>query len=91
LNKYKQEQKDLKIAYKQLDSLYKLNKALAVKNVKVDESALGSDSLKIEKNKQFLNRLKTDIYLDESIKVINTMIKQGSVVMNKSIEAKLNN
>ena len=91
LYKYKEEQKQLKAAYKQLDSFYKLNKNLVVKNVRVDENNLGNDSAKIEKNKQFINRLKTDIYLDESLKVLHNMIKQGNVVSNSSsVEAKLN-
>ena len=78
LTKYQAEQKSLKAAYQQLDSLYKLKKELDVINSGNELITFKEDSSKLEKNKQFLNRLKTDIYLDESIKIIRNMIAHDS-------------
>jgi len=82
LEKYKTEQKELKSAYKQLDSLYKLAKDLSVKNVDLDSTKFALDKEKTEKNKQFLNRIKGDVYIDETVKVINNMITQSNLAVN---------
>lgn len=90
LVKYKEEQKELKAAYKQLDSLYKLPKELVVKNTETDlpkvdgPVKVNADKDKAEKNKQFLGRIKSDIYIDESVKVLNTMINQSNLALNNS-------
>ena len=39
---------------------------------------------KEEKNKLFLSRLKNDIYIDESVKVLNNMISQANLALNNS-------
>ena len=85
---YKQEQTELKVAYKQLDSLYKLNKELKVINTSADIVRYAADKDKTEKNKQFLNRVKADIYLDETVKIMNNMINQSNLALNnKNTEA----
>lgn len=84
LSKYKEEQHALKEAYKQLDSLYKLKQELSVRNTGNDLDLLKGDTVKLEKNKQFLNRLKTDIYLDESLRVIADMISQANLAQSAS-------
>ncbi len=89
LVKYKAEQKELKSAYKQLDSLYKLSKDLTVKNIELDSTRYLSDKEKTEKNKQFLNRIKGDVYIDETVKVINNMITQSNIALNNPANADL--
>lgn len=84
LVKYKEEQKELKMAYRQLDSLYKLPTEMKVKNVEADLPEITAAKDKEEKNKQFLNRTKNDIYIDESVKVLNNMINQANLALNNT-------
>jgi len=86
LNMYREEQKQLKNAYKDLDSLLKLRAELKIQNADVD-SVRYADKEKAERNKQFLGRLKTDIYLDEAVKVTNNMIYQNNLALNNKQEA----
>ncbi len=88
LAKYREEQTELKATYKALDSLYKLPNQLTVVNTGADLEKIGTDKEKTEKNKQFINRIKSDIYIDETVKVMNDMIKQNNVALiNNDTEA----
>jgi carboxyl-terminal processing protease len=93
LNQYKEEQKELKSAYKDLDSLYKLKNEMKVNNIEADVPKFTADKEKTEKNKRFLNGLKSDIYLEEAVKVTNNMIYQNNLALNnlKSEADKKNN
>ena len=87
LVKYSEEQKVLKAAYKQLDSLYKLPKLISVTNNSKDTLGLSTDKEKLEKNKQYIKRLESDIYIDETVKVMNNMINQSNVAVNGAAAA----
>jgi carboxyl-terminal processing protease len=78
--KYKEEQKQLKAAYKQLEDLYKLAKEMNVRNTTSDTAIIGTAKDKVEKNKQWLKRLSGDIYIDETVKAMNNMIMQKATV-----------
>lgn len=78
LNKYKEEQKQFKAKVKELDELYKLNKEMSVKNIAADMQAINSAKEKIDKNTQWLKRVSGDIYIDETVKVMNSMITQSA-------------
>jgi carboxyl-terminal processing protease len=80
--KYKEEQKQLKATYKQLDELYKISKELNVKNTVADTAVIGAAKDKVEKNKQWLKRISGDIYIDETLKVMNNMILQKATAKN---------
>lgn len=82
LTKYKEEQKMMKLAYKSLDSLYKLSKNLDITNNQTDANNIRGEKDKEEKSKQFISRIKGDIYLDETVKVMNQMIKQSNLAVN---------
>jgi carboxyl-terminal processing protease len=82
LVKYQAEQKQLKGMYKSLDSLYKLPVDLKVNASAADAARLAGDKDKADKNKQFINRIKSDIYIDETVKVMNNMIRQNNVAIN---------
>jgi carboxyl-terminal processing protease len=82
LVKYKQDLQQLKTAYKQLDSLYKLPKEMSVINNTTDTVGVSADKEKQDRNRQFLNRLKGDVYIDETVKVMNNMINQSNVALN---------
>ena len=80
LNKYREEQKLAKTKQKELEDLFKLNKELSVKNIQVDMTAINAAKEKIEKNKAWLKRISGDIYIDETMKVMNNMITQSATV-----------
>ena len=79
LAKFKQDQKELKSVYKQIEDLYKLSKPLDVRNISADTAAIGEAKDKIEKNKQWIKRLSDDIFIDETVKVLNQMIVQSNM------------
>ncbi len=79
ITKYKEQQKELKDIYKQLDALYKLPKAMDIKNLSADSAAIGTDKDKIDKNKQWLKVRSDDIYIDESVRVLNKIISQNNM------------
>ena len=76
--KFKQEKKQLNATYKVLDSLFKLQKELVVKNSAADALPVDAAKDKVEKNNAWLKRLSNDIYIDESVKIMQNMIAQGS-------------
>jgi carboxyl-terminal processing protease len=82
IDKYKEEQKELKSTYKQLEELNKLPKDLNVKNISSDTSSISVAKDKVEKNKQWLKRVSGDIYIDETMKVINNIIMQKATAKN---------
>lgn len=77
ITKYKEEQKQMKSYYKILDSVYKQTTPLTVKNTEVDADSFKEED-KALKNKQWLKRLSDDIYLSETVKVMNNMIGQST-------------
>jgi len=76
LVKYKEDQKQFKAKIKELDELYKLNKAMTVQNIAADTLAINAAKEKIDKNTQWLKRVSNDIYIDETVKVMKNMISQ---------------
>ncbi len=89
LVKYKEDLKQLKVAYKHLDSLYKLPKEMTVINNAIDTVGVSADKEKLDRNKQFLSRLKGDVYIDETVKVMNNMINQSNVAVNAAAATEL--
>ena len=81
LVKYRADLQQLKTAYKELDSLYKLPKAMTVINNPSDTVGFSADKDKMDRNKQFLNRLKGDVYIDETVKVMDNMINQTNIAV----------
>ena len=79
INKYKEEQKELKDIIKQIDGLYKLPKPMDIKNLASDALSENADKDKIDKNKQWLKVRGDDIYIDESVKVLNKIITQNNM------------
>jgi carboxyl-terminal processing protease len=82
LKKYVQEQKEIKEKVKQIDSLNKTPTELSVEALPDDLKKLSYDEGKSERFKQWIKNLRTDIYLDESVKVIDDMIVQDNLVYN---------
>ncbi len=80
--KYKEEQKELKATDKELEDLSKLSKEMKVKNIPADTMAINAAKEKVEKNTQWLKRVSNDIYIDETVKVLNSMIIQSTTAKN---------
>ena len=85
INQYRQEQKELKKIISSLDLLNKVAAPLSLTNVSSDTAYINSNKDKIEKNKQWLKVRNTDVYLNESIKILSDFIQQ-----NNKASAKLN-
>jgi carboxyl-terminal processing protease len=83
LKKYRDDLKQMRTVVKQLDSLSKLNVDLNVTNIAADVATIQSDKDKIEKNKQLLKRVSDDIYINETIKVMDNMIGQAALAKAK--------
>lgn len=83
IDKFRAEQKELKATAKQLDSLSKLPVALNVNNPLADLPEIQSDKEKAETNKVFLKKISNDLYIDESVKVLDNMIGQAALAKAK--------
>ncbi len=76
INKYKEEQKQLKLVYKQLDTLVKLSAPLVFTNLSADTAYINSSNEKEDKNKQWIKFRANDIYIDESVKAMGKLIEE---------------
>jgi carboxyl-terminal processing protease len=82
--KYQEEQKEIRNKVKQIDSLNKTTNEINVEPLDEDVKKLQYDEGKSERFKQWIKNLRSDIYLDESVKVIDDMIVQNNLVYNNS-------
>ncbi|MBA2249991.1 MAG: carboxy terminal-processing peptidase [Chitinophagaceae bacterium] len=83
LMKFRTEQKSLRQTSKQLEDLTKLPVELKVVNIVADTSEMRDDNSKIARNTQFLKRISDDLYIDETVKVVNKMIGDAALAKNK--------
>lgn len=83
LAKYRADQKLMRTTFKQLDTITKLAVDLKVTNPAPDSIKFAGDKDKLEKNKQWIQRVSDDIYVDETVKVIDNMIGQIDVAKAK--------
>ena len=70
-DKYMAEQKEYKAEAKKIESLDKEIPGLEVAPLKPDVVAMGSDTVKINKAKEWYKSIKKDIYLNETIAIMN--------------------
>jgi carboxyl-terminal processing protease len=80
INQYKLEQKAFKSLIKEIDELSKLSKSLEFKNLASDTATINSAQDKIDNNKQWMKFRVNDIYINESVNVIEKMISQNNLV-----------
>jgi carboxyl-terminal processing protease len=80
--KYKEMQKEIKNASKRLETFSKSPADLSVKSVAVDSLSFAGDTSRITKQGQFLKLIGNDIYLDETVKVINKLINEEALAQN---------
>ncbi|MEJ8756187.1 carboxy terminal-processing peptidase [Pontibacter sp. H259] len=70
LNKYLAEEKRAEAEAKRYEAAQKEVPVLTVNRLPGDLQALGTDTAKVARNKEFLKSLKQDIYLEEAVEVI---------------------
>ena len=83
ITKYRERLAVIKNTSKQLDDLTKLPVKLDVKNITKDSIEIGDQKDKIEKNKQFLKRISDDVYIDETVKVVDKMIGEEQLAQRR--------
>jgi len=82
ITQFRNEKMQMSGAIKKIDTLTKLSVPLSITNVSTDLKTIGSDSLKIERNRSFINIRKNDIYLGETIEVMNDMIREEKMAQS---------
>lgn len=80
---YRAEQAKVRTTVKQLETISKLTNDLNVSNSPSDSLIYVSDKDKEAKNKQWLKRVSSDIYIDQTVKVLNNMIGQVELAKAK--------
>ena len=82
LKKYQEEQKMVRNSAKEIEASIKLPSELDVTALPEDLKKYEYDAGKLERFKDWVKRLKSDIYLDEAVKVVNDMVVQKNMVYN---------
>jgi carboxyl-terminal processing protease len=83
IDKFRKEQKELRTAVQQIDSLMKLNKELSIAYLEQDAKRYAQDQAKEERYKAWLKDRSRDIYLDQAVKVIADVKNQRDLVKAK--------
>lgn len=80
LKEYTFEQAQIQSVSKEMISAYKLSKSLFVNNATSDTLEINKTKEKEARNKQFIKRIGEDIYIDESVKILQKMIINDNLV-----------
>jgi carboxyl-terminal processing protease len=78
ITKYRQQQTKIRESMKKIEELNKSQQALEVSLLPQDEKRLSVDNDKLERRQQWSKNLSKDIYLGETVNIINDMIVQKS-------------
>jgi carboxyl-terminal processing protease len=91
IDKFKKEQQVIRTAARQVDTLEKLKQPLSISFLPQDSARMSGDKDKAERYNQWLKNLKSDIYLDQAIKVVSDIQSQRNLAKGtpkKETEAK---
>jgi carboxyl-terminal processing protease len=83
LDKYRDEKKKRSATVKQLESLNKLNKEIDVKPLPAEANRYANDKDRDDRFKVWMKNLSNDIYLEETVNIMNDMISQRNLAINK--------
>ena len=83
LEKYKEEQKQIKSTVKQIEAQSKLPVPMNIETLPQDANKYSGDKDKADRYNQWVESRKTDIYLKEAVNVMDQMISEKSLVYNK--------
>jgi carboxyl-terminal processing protease len=78
IQKFKEDQKKLKSVYKDIDDAYKLSKAIDMKYLD-GENVADENKDKNDRSKQWLKVRSEDVFIDKTVKVVNSMITQTNL------------
>jgi carboxyl-terminal processing protease len=87
LEKYRNEQKKINNTVKQIESLMKLKDSLSVSPLPDEANRWAKDKDKQQRYDQWLKGLRTDIYLDQAVKVMGDMISQQNLAKAKQTDS----
>jgi carboxyl-terminal processing protease len=91
IDKFKKEQQSVRATVRQVDSLEKLKVPLRISFLPQDSTRINGDKDKADRYNQWLKNLKSDIYLDQAIKVVGDIHNQQNIAkgeIKKEKEAK---
>ena len=74
---YRKEMEETNATSKKLEELQKKLTPYEITNPKEDQERINADSASITKNKEWLKNLKKDIYVSETVNIINDIAKSG--------------
>lgn len=77
---YRKELDEANETYKKIEELQKKTNAYEITNPKEDLEKINVDSSSITKNTEWIKNLKKDIYISETINIVNDMAKSGMKV-----------
>jgi carboxyl-terminal processing protease len=85
IRKYQEEQKEIKAKVKEIEDLSKLPAAdqLNVNSLPEDVHKYDEDKSKAERFQAWLKEKRSDLWLGETVNVLDDMIAQKSIVYNK--------
>ena len=83
IDKFRDEKKKVSATYKQLETLNKLPKELTVSALAEDTTKYANDKDKDDRFKAWLKSLRNDLYLDETVNVMNDMVNQHNMALNQ--------
>lgn len=83
LKKYQEEQKQIKAISQDLQALLKSQTETPVELLTVDKTKYADDEARKERQNAWLKNLKSDIYLNETVTIINNLISQEAIVKSK--------
>lgn len=86
IDQYKNEQKAIRSTIKQLETLLKLKGEIDVAALPKEVNRWENDKSKQERFEAWIKNLRKDIYLDQTVKVVNDMINQQNLVKSKTAE-----
>ncbi|MGL6269496.1 MAG: carboxy terminal-processing peptidase, partial [Chitinophagaceae bacterium] len=83
LKKYQEEQKNLQVNSTKIEELRKQQQELSIDFLPQDLKRLESDTDKLARRKQWGKSLSKDIYVNETVNIVNDMIQKSAIVKNK--------
>ncbi len=78
--KYRKEQEELKAINKKMDEIQKKATTLEMMNLAADKERINIDSASITKNKEWLKNISKDIYISETVNIVNDLAKSAMKV-----------
>jgi carboxyl-terminal processing protease len=90
IEKYRDERKKITDTNKQLESLNKLPKELVVTSLAADAGKYAQDKDKDDRFKSWLKNLRNDLYLNETVNIMDDMVQQRNLALNRLAPAPAN-